>query len=245
MHVAKAQIEGNSLLGLYILPFKDTVLVGCDIPESLQKTISEVFDAKIRQVSIAGTPLLGVFGASDGEKMIVPHIIFDHEKQALEDAGIDYKVVKSDLTCFGNNIAVTRHGMLANPEYEKETIEEIEAFFNITATPFTFEETPTIGSFLVHNSTHGLVTHDFSEETLQQISDILGLVLTTGTVNMGSGHVKSGVAVNDAGFLIGENSGGPEVINADEALGFTDEEDEDSQEDENNQEDDEEDIQEK
>jgi len=35
---------------------------------------------------------------------------------------------------------------------------------------------------------------------------------------MGSTQVRSGIAVNDNGMIIGELSGGPEVVNADEAF---------------------------
>ena len=232
MHVSRIQLDGNSLVGLYILPLQDKVLVGMEVSDSLKKTIEEVFEAEIVQTSIAGTPLIGVFAATDGEKIIVPHIIFDHEKKALDDAGIPYKVIESHLTCHGNNVAVTKNGLLTNPDYEEQAVEEIEKFFNLEAVPFTFGDVPTIGSFLTHNSEYGLVSHDFSEDILQQISDILDLVLTTGTVNMGSTQVKSGVAVNDSGFLIGENSGGPEVVNADEGLGFMETEEEGELEDE-------------
>jgi translation initiation factor 6 len=81
-------------------------------------------------------------------------------------------------------------------------------------------EIKTIGSFIVCNSTHGLCSHDFSDEQISELESFLGIKLTTGTVNLGSTQVKSGLAVNDHGFIIGELSGGPEIINVDEALGF-------------------------
>ncbi|MFW5865656.1 MAG: hypothetical protein ACOCU6_01035 [Nanoarchaeota archaeon] len=225
MHVSRIQVDGTSLVGLYILPLRDVVLIGKDLPESTMEIVKEIFNLPVIQTTIAGTPLLGVFIATDGEKLIVPHIIFDHERKALEKAGIDFEVIESIITCHGNNLVVTKQGLLANHEYELEAIKKIELFFGKKAVPFDSEETTNIGSFLAHNNTHGLVSHDFSEKTIQSISDVLGLVLTTGTVNMGSTQIKSGIAVNDTGFIIGEHSGGPEVINADEALGFTDKDD--------------------
>ncbi|MGM5481499.1 MAG: hypothetical protein ACQESE_03750 [Nanobdellota archaeon] len=232
MHVSRIQLSGNSLVGLYILPLQDKVILGMEVSDNLKKLIEEVFDSEIIQTSIAGTPLVGVFAATDGDKIIVPHIIFDHERKALDDAGINYKVIESHLTCHGNNIAVTKKGLLANPEYEEGAIESIEDFFGHKAVPFDFADVPTIGSFIAYNSKFGIVSHDFSEEVLQRISDVLGLVLSTGTVNMGSTQVKSGIAVNNQGFLIGENSGGPEVVNADEGLGFIGQEEEESELDE-------------
>ena len=220
MRISKAQIEGNSLVGLYVLPLDNKVIVGTDLTDEMKKTVEEVFNGEITHTTIAGTPLVGAFCATDGEKLLVPHIIFDHEKEALEKANIPFKIVKSDFTCHGNNIVVTKKGLIINPEYELEAVEEIEEFFELQAAAFDTEDMPTVGSFIAHNSHYGLVNHDFSEETLQFLSNTLGLVLTAGTVNMGSVHINSGVAVNDHGFLIGEQSGGPEIVNADEGLGF-------------------------
>ncbi|MGM5480201.1 MAG: hypothetical protein ACQESC_01960 [Nanobdellota archaeon] len=224
MHAKRMEIEGNSLIGLYIIPLKEKVIVGTELTEQQMKDIEEIFDAKAVVTTFAGTPLVGVFGASNGEKIVVPHILFDHEKEILKKEGIEFKVVKSDLTCHGNNIVATTKGLVVNPEYDEKAIKEFEAFFSTTAQPFTFEKIPSIGSFVVCNSTHGISTHNFSEKTLQKLSDILGVVITTSTVNMGSTQVKSGIAVNDSGFIIGEHSGGPEVVSADEALGFLEDE---------------------
>jgi len=44
------------------------------------------------------------------------------------------------------------------------------------------------------------------------------LNITTGTVNMGNPFVGSGILCNDKGFVIGDMSGGPEIMNAEEAL---------------------------
>ena len=37
---------------------------------------------------------------------------------------------------------------------------------------------------------------------------------------MGVPFIGSGIVCNNHGFIIGDASGGPEIVNADEALGF-------------------------
>lgn len=218
MHVTKMGIGGHGLVGLYILPLNNVVLVGPEVPETNYKEIEGIFGAPIVPLTIAGTGLLGVFCATDGEKLAVPSIIFDHEEALLKKHDIPYVNVPGSLTCLGNNITITKKGMLVNPAYEQDALDALVNFFAVPVKPYELDGIPTIGSFIAHNSTCALASHDFTDKELDMLSNFLGLEFMTGTVNMGSPQVHSGLAVNDHGLVIGEFSGGPEVVNADEAF---------------------------
>lgn len=221
MHVSKLDINGNSLVGLYILPLNNVVLVGTEVAQEDYSLLEEIFQAKVFPLSIAGTSLLGVFLATDGDKLLVPNILFNHEKELLDKTGISYILVDTANTCLGNNVVFTKKGFICNPGLEKSAIDQITQFLNVSV-HLSDVEFPTIGSFIAHNNTYGLVSHDLSDKQIDSMSKNLGLRLMPGTVNMGSPQVSSGVAVNDKGFVIGTVSGGPEIMNADHALGFID-----------------------
>lgn len=220
MHVTKLSFQGNSLVGLYILPLSNIVLVGPEVPETSYKELEEIFQAPVHPITIAGTGLIGIFAITDGTILLVPSIIFDHEKEALEKLGVAYKIITSSLTCLGNNIVLSKKGILVNPSYEDAVISQLSEIFSLPIKSMTLDDIPTIGSFIVHNNSYALVSHDFSDEDIAMLEDFLGLQIGTGTVNLGSTQVRSGLAVNEKGFVIGEMSGGPEVVNADEVLGF-------------------------
>ena len=220
MHVAKINIQGNSLVGLYILPLDTAVLVGPEVSKKDRRIVEKVFNLPIIQTTIAGTGLVGIFAATNGRTLVVPDIIFPHEESVLEEAGIPFYKIKTNLTCLGNNVVVSKKGVLLNSDFEEDALTQLQEAFNLPFKIYSLNEIKTIGSFIVCNSTHGLCSHDFSDEQISELESFLGIKLTTGTVNLGSTQVKSGLAVNDHGFIIGELSGGPEIINADEALGF-------------------------
>ena len=218
MHVDKIDINGSSLVGLYILPLDDVVLVGYDVPESYDKTIEEVFSVPVRRISIAGTSLIGAFLATDGHTLLIPHIIFPHEEEAIKD--LSYIKIETNHTCLGNNIVFTKKGMLVNPDLESDVRKQLESALQIPIGDITINEVPTIGSLMAHNGSYGLITNEVSQTQLDTLQEFLGLTLMGGSVNMGATHIASGVAVNKHGFIIGESSGGPEIINADQAFGF-------------------------
>ena len=79
-----------------------------------------------------------------------------------------------------------------------------------------------IGATTVINNDQkrALVHRDVSEKDIKLIEKTFGIKADTGTVNMGSPYIKSGIVCNKNGFLMGTESGGPEITNADEVLGY-------------------------
>jgi len=222
MHVAKIKIQGNSLVGFYVVPMNDFVIVGPETPVELDSTLEDVFKAKVVRTTIAGASLVGVFLATNGSVLIVPDIIFDHEEKVLKDNKIPYVKVSSRFTCHGNNIVANSKCAIISPEYEVEAVEVIRSAFGTDIFPGTINGVPSVGSLIVANDTHGLISHDATDEEFDYFQEKLGVSLDVGTVNMGSTNIHSGIALNNSGFIIGDQSGGPEVVNADEALGFLD-----------------------
>jgi len=221
MHVSQFDFRGSGLVGLYVLATEKVVLVGHEVSENDYNKLEEIFQAPVIAMSVAGTGLLGVFMATNGEKILVPSIIFDHEEEILKKNGIDYQKVNTELTCLGNNIIANENGALVNPEFGKKIVDQITDFFETPTRAFSINNAPTVGSFLVHNGKKGLVSPDISDDEAREIEEFLGIELTAGTVEMGASQVRSGIAANSHGYIIGRHSGGPELVNADRAFGFS------------------------
>jgi translation initiation factor 6 len=220
MHVAKQSIEGNSLVGLYMVPLDDVVFVAPSVSEEQRKTIAQVFQAEVIELTIAGTGLLGIFLATNGSELLVPSVLFDHEEEVLKKSGVSFHIFETTQSCLGNNIVATKKGALIAPGFSDEEKKALEAILKTPLKEAMLHEATTIGSYIACNDTHGLASYEFSDEQLDDFEKFLGIKLDTGTVNLGATQVHSGIAVNNNGFIIGEQSGGPEVVHADFALGF-------------------------
>lgn len=218
MGVAKISIEGNSLVGVYAVALDNVVLIGESVSPYTEKEIVTALGVPAVRLTIAGTSLIGVFISTDKKKVIVPHIIFDHEREVLEKNNIEYLVVNSTLTCLGNNMVCTKKGCIYNPAYEPDVIQRVAEFLDVDTRPYQFVDNPTVGSFVVHNGQRGLVSNELNEKEIHELELFLGLRLHPGTVNMGASQVSTGITANANGFIIGDASGGPEVVNADEAF---------------------------
>ncbi len=219
-HVITATYQANSNIGLFCYANDKYCLVPHAFPEKLKKQFVEVLKVPVHEVNAAGTNLLGVFFNGNDDCLLVPEIMFDSELQVLKELKINFKVVKSELTALGNNLLVSKNMVIASSEYSESVLKELEKDLKIPVKKGKIGGFDIVGSLAKGNSKGILVSPDILEFEKKFLYDNLKLNITPGSVNFGSPYVSSGVVCNSFGFVIGESSGGPEIQNADEALGF-------------------------
>ncbi|MBU1976083.1 MAG: translation initiation factor IF-6 [Nanoarchaeota archaeon] len=220
MHVTKASIHGNPNVGLYGFCTEKYVLVGPEVPKDMHKTYEEIFQKPVKVLTIAGTSLLGVFLNGNKKCLLVPNIAYDYELEALDKLEIEYQVIESRLTCLGNNILTNDKYALLSPEYKEEDEKSIGEALGVPTKRRKLVDVNTVGSIAIMNDKGCLIHHEASKQDIDLISTNFAISVEHGSVNMGNPYVKSGILLNDHGFVMGDTSGGPEIVHADRVFGF-------------------------
>jgi translation initiation factor 6 len=222
MHALVTDFNGIINIGLYVFVNDKFALIGKEIPDKVEEQIKEVFKVPVHRINLAGTSLIGVFVAGNNNQILIPGITFEHEREELRSLGINFKVLDTKLTGLGNNIIMGDAHALVSSEYTETEVKKIGELMNVNAQKVRFNEVNVIGNLVVINSKKrkALVSNDLTQEELRLIEKTFNVKATPGSVNMGSPYIKSGVVANSHGFAMGSASGGPELSNADEALGF-------------------------
>ncbi|USN45252.1 MAG: translation initiation factor IF-6 [Candidatus Woesearchaeota archaeon] len=220
MHVKPLNFSGNPTIGLYGFATDRFVILGPEVPEEIREDIERILQVPVLTTTIIGTSLVGAFLSGTEEKLLVPSIIDKKELEKLHTLPCDVFVLKTKLTCLGNNILIGKKAVLIHPEFPESIRKEIETFLGKPTQYFTYEHIEAVGSIAVINGNKGLFASILPDEELVALEKLLGVEITTGTVNKGNPFVRSGIIANKHGFVIGSLSGGPEITNADEALGF-------------------------
>jgi len=219
-HVLVTNYNSNPNVGLYGFATDKYCLLGSEVPEDLTEEISEVLNVPVIRMNIAGTSLLGVFLNGNNNCLLVPKIAFENELKILDKHKIKYKLIDTKLTCLGNNIICNDYGCVVSNEYGEKEIKVIKDALKVDVVKTEIAELNTLGSLAVHTKKGILCHHEILEHEAELLKKILKVEVFTGTVNMGVPFIGSGIMCNSKGFVIGDASGGPEIVNADEALGF-------------------------
>jgi translation initiation factor 6 len=222
MHIIKTNLYGNPNIGLYGYCNNKYCILGRDIPAEKAKLFEKALGVPVHQMNICGTSMVGIFVAGNSGKLLVPHIILDNEIKQLEDLGIDYEIIETDLTALGNNILCNDKGCIVNPDFSVKEKNAIEKALGVPVKTGRIAGLETVGSLAALNSRGCVICRDMTAAEAKLVKEVLGLKAAHSTVNMGSQYIRSGLLCNDKGFIIGDASGGPEIVNIEEELGFLD-----------------------
>ncbi|MFC1730886.1 translation initiation factor IF-6 [candidate division KSB1 bacterium] len=219
-HVLQTSFNGNPNVGLYGFANDKFCLLGVEVPNKQAKQIEKVLKVPVHQITLAGTSLIGAFCNGNNKLIVLPDIVFEDELKVLDKLKIKYEVIKTRHTALGNNLLCNDVGCLANPELSADAKKRIRVALDVALKPGKIAGVNTVGSVAVQND-HGCLIHgDAKPFEIKFIKDLLKVDVETGTVNMGNPYLGSGVLCNNHGFVVGDASGGPEVVYIDEFLGF-------------------------
>lgn len=225
MHVLKRSFHGNPNVGLHgyctNADGKRLCLFGEHLSKKEEEAIAEALQAELHHVTIAGTPMSGVFLAGNKKALLVPSIAFEKEIKSLEKLGLPVTIFETTLTCLGNNLIANEHGCLVNPEFSDKEVAELENLLGVPVKRIEIAQLMTPGACIVLNGKKAIIHRDAEEYEIAMVKSTLHLEsVEPASVNLGSPYVRAGILNNEKGFIIGDQSGGPEIVHIDQVLGY-------------------------
>lgn len=216
--VKKLSINSNFNIGLFAFATDSFCLVGNDVLDKDVEVLKDVLKVPVHRITIAGTPLVGVFVVGNSKTILIPEITYPEERHELDRLGIAYDVIKTNLTALGNNIVCNDSGAIVNVEFKDREIEEISAALGVKTVRGTIEDLETVGALCVANDKGCIASKNLKNTESDLIADVLKVKVFTGTVNLGNNYIHSGVIANKHGLLVGSASGGVEINDVADAL---------------------------
>lgn len=212
MKTLALQLFGHSNVRFYMHVNNKYGLVSSSLNQSLIKDLEQIFNVPLISMSMAGTPLIGLFCSGNDDILFVPDIITDDEISVLKAHKIRFEILETRFTALGNNIACDNKACLINPEFEDSVKKKLSKHFSALG-EMTINKHDQVGSLIAMNKNGLAVAVDASDEEIAQLERFFGFdpehILRT-TINNGVKFVHSGIVVNDYGLVVGQQSTGVE-----------------------------------
>uniref|UniRef100_A0A7J2THZ0 Translation initiation factor 6 n=1 Tax=Archaeoglobus fulgidus TaxID=2234 RepID=A0A7J2THZ0_ARCFL len=209
-------VRGSPLIGLYAKVSDEFAIVGVQ-DERFEQSIREVLDVDIIVTTISGSELVGAMVAVNSRGAVVSDCISARELDRLKKA-LEVKVVKTQMTCIGNNFLINDHGGLVHPEMPEEIVETVSDFLDVEIIPGTVGGIKTVGMAAVVTNKGGLVHPNANDWEIRKIKNLMKVEPMKGTANFGNDMVGSSILANSKGYLVGRDTTGYELGLIDEAL---------------------------
>jgi len=162
---------------------------------------SEVGDhIPVIHTSIAGVRILGRLSCGNKRGLLVPSTTTDQELQHLKNAlpdKVKVERVEEKLSALGNCIVCNDHVALVHPDLDQTTEEIIGDVLGVEVFRQSIAKNVLVGSYCSLSNQGALVHPKTSIEEQKELSSLLQVPVTAGTVNRGSDVVGAGLVVND------------------------------------------------
>jgi len=214
---------GSAYVGVFAAATDSSLLVRPDADDDIVDVLADELEVPAIETTIGGSSTVGALATGNEHGLLVSSRILGYERDRLE-AAVDVPVTElpGNINAAGNVVLANDYGAYVHPDLPRETIQLIKDTLCVPVERGDLAGVRTVGTAAVATN-EGVLCHpkatdaelDFLEETLDVRADV-------GTVNYGAPLVGSGLIANDAGYVVGENTTGPELGRIEDALGYID-----------------------
>jgi translation initiation factor 6 len=221
--VLRASFAGSPYVGVFARATDDCLLVRPDADDELVSTLADELGVTAVPTTVGGSGTVGALAMGNENGILVSGRATDLERERIADA-VDLPVVSlpGRINAAGNVVLANDYGAWVHPDLDDEAIAAVEEALSVPVERGDLGDVRTIGTAAVATNT-GVLCHPKSREPeLEALEEHLDVYADIGTVNYGAPLVGSGLVANNAGYIVGEDTTGPELGRIEETLGYID-----------------------
>lgn len=209
------QFENSSDIGVFTRLTNNYCLLAIGGTEFYRTFEMELADhIPVIYTSVGGSRIVGRMTVGNSKGLLLPNTTTDqemmHVRNSLPDAVIVQRV-EEKLSALGNVVACNDHVALVHPDLDRETEEIIADVLGVEVFRHTVGGMPLVGSYAALSDNGALVHSKCTVEDMEELSGLLQVPVTNGTINRGSDIIGAGLVVNDWIAFCGLDTTAPEI----------------------------------
>lgn len=214
---------GSSYVGVFARATDDYLLVRPDVEDELVADIAEELEVQAIQTHVGGSSTVGALAASNENGLLVSSRITDREKDRLEDE-LDVPVgeLPGRINAAGNVVLANDSGAYVHPDLSREAVQAVQDTLDVEVERGKIAGVRTVGTAAVATDRGVLCHPKTTDAQLDLLEEVLDVPADIGTINYGAPLVGSGLLANAHGYVVGQETTGPELGRIEDALGYID-----------------------
>ena len=214
---------GSSYVGVYGAATDAFVVARPDLEAETVDAIEAEFDVPVLETTVDGANTVGALLAANANGIVVSERTADHEREFLEaETGVPVASLPGRINAAGNVILANDHGAYLHPELPDAAETVVEDTLEVPAERGRLGGVGTVGSAAVATNRGVLCHPESTDRELDAVEAALSVPADVGTVNYGGHFVGSGLVASGTGYLVGEDTTGPELGRIEDTLGYID-----------------------
>ncbi|MCZ7399274.1 MAG: translation initiation factor IF-6 [Candidatus Methanoperedens sp.] len=215
----KLNISGSPVLGVFAACTDELVFVaGNTSPETI-KYLEESLGVVAVSSLVGGSSIVGSLLRGNCRGVVVAGLIYDKELRALRRHTKAAKLT-GELNAAGNLILANDTAAIVHPDLSDKSVGIIKKALDVDVKRGTIGGLKTVGMAGIATNKGVLVHPKSTPSEIGVIEELFNLPVEIGTVNFGSPLVGSGILANGKGYVVGEDTTGPEISRIEDTLGY-------------------------
>jgi translation initiation factor 6 len=219
----RASFAGSSYVGVFARATDDCLLVRPDVEESIVEGLAAELDVPAVRTTVGGSSTVGALAVGNENGLLVSSRVTDRERETIEDAtGLPVSELPGRINAAGNVVLANDYGAWIHPDVSDRAVEVAEEALGVPVERGSLADVRTVGTAAVATNRGALCHPKSREPELEELEAHLDVRADIGTINYGAPLVGSGLLANENGYVVGEDTTGPELGRIEDALGYID-----------------------
>ena len=217
----RTAFSGSSYVGVFARATNGCLLVRSDIDEDTREACGDELDVPVVATTVGGSGTVGALATGNAKGLVVSSRATERELERIEEAtSLPVAELPGRINAAGNVILANDTGAYVHPDFTREAVQTVKDTLDVPVYRGDIAGVQTVGTAAVATNRGVLCHPKTSDETLDELEGLLGVPADIGTINYGGPLVGSGLVANDTGYIVGEETTGPELGRIDSTLGY-------------------------
>jgi len=217
----RAAFSGSSYVGVFARATADCLLIRPDVEADLRGACSDELGVPAVPTTVGGSGTVGALATGNGNGLLVSSRVRERERERIREV-VDLPITElpGRINAAGNVVLANDEGAYVHPDLSREAVRAVRDGLGVPVQRGDLAGVRTVGTAAVATNRGVLCHPKATDEQLDRLEDVLGVPADIGTINYGGSLVGSGLVANDEGYVVGEDTSGPELGRIDSALGY-------------------------
>jgi translation initiation factor 6 len=221
--VLRAAFFGSSAIGVFARATDDCVLLRRDVEADLRGALEAELEVTAIPTTIGGSSTVGALCVGNDNGLLVSNRITDAERETIaEHTDLPVTELPGRINAAGNVVLANDEGAYVHPDLPREAVRAVKEGLGVPVERGELAGVRTVGTAAVATDEGVLCHPKATDGELDFLEELLGVYADIGTINYGGPLVGSGLVANDTGYVVGQDTTGPELGRIEDTLGYLD-----------------------
>jgi len=210
---------GDPNIGVFARVAGDIAVIPPESTDEFRNALKEALTVELVETTIQGSSIIGSLVAGNSRGLIVSGLATDEELAVLKRHR-KVMLLCETMNAAGNVIMANDTFAAVHPDLPVDIAAAIGEFLGVVVIHLTLGGVRTTGMAGVATNKGVIVHPRATAQEISRLEAVAKVPVGTGTINMGSGLVGTGLLANDTGYIAGNATSGFELGRVEDVFGF-------------------------